>query len=96
MKETILAMSLLVLLTSISTIMAEPSAAGYALEPPALESGHIEVNGGKIFYEAAGHGPPVIMIHDGVLHRETWDSQFAVFAAHCRVIRWDRRGYGRI
>ncbi len=62
---------------------------------PAVESGYIQVDGGKIFYEAAGHGPVIIMIHDGLLHRETWNAQFAVFAKHHRVIRWDRRGYGR-
>ena len=62
---------------------------------PNVESGHIQVDGGKIFYEAAGQGPVIIMIHDGLLHRETWNAQFAVFAKHYRVIRWDRRGYGR-
>jgi len=62
---------------------------------PNVESGYIQVDGGKIFYEAAGQGPVIIMIHDGLLHRETWNAQFAVFAKHYRVIRWDRRGYGR-
>ena len=64
-------------------------------KPPGVESGYIQVNAGKIFYEAAGQGPVIIMIHDGLLHRETWNAQFAVFAKHYRVIRWDRRGYGR-
>ena len=64
-------------------------------KPPAVESGYIQVDGGKIFYETAGLGPVIIMIHDGLLHRETWNAQFAVFAKHYRVIRWDRRGYGR-
>src|SRR5437867_6953607 len=62
---------------------------------PNVESGYIQVDAGKIFYEAAGLGPVIIMIHDGLLHRETWNAQFAVFAKHYRVIRWDRRGYGR-
>ena len=64
-------------------------------EPPNIESGYVDVDGGRIFYEAAGHGPAVVMIHDGVLHRETWDAQFTVFTKGHRVIRWDRRGYGR-
>src|SRR5712692_801986 len=64
-------------------------------KPPAVESGYVQVDGGKIFYEAAGQGPVIIMIHDGLLHRETWNAQFTVFAKHYRVIRWDRRGYGR-
>jgi 3-oxoadipate enol-lactonase len=62
---------------------------------PAVESGYVQVDGGKIFYEAAGQGPVIMMIHDGLLHRETWNAQFGLFATHHRVIRWDRRGYGR-
>lgn len=62
---------------------------------PAVESGYIEVDGGRIFYEAAGQGPVIVMIHDGLLHRETWNAQFSVFAKRYRAIRWDRRGYGR-
>jgi pimeloyl-ACP methyl ester carboxylesterase len=62
---------------------------------PAVESGFIQLDGGKIFYEAAGQGPVIVMIHDGLLHRETWNAQFAVFAKQYRVIRFDRRGYGR-
>jgi len=75
--------------------VAEPSPAGSAPAAPAVESGYVEVDGGRIFYEAAGRGPAVVMIHDGLLHRETWDAQFEAFAASHRVIRWDRRGYGR-
>jgi len=64
-------------------------------EKLAVESGFIQLDGGKIFYEAAGQGPVIVMIHDGLLHRETWNAQFSVFAKQHRVIRWDRRGYGR-
>lgn len=71
-------------------------AAGPAREGPgAVESGYVEVEGGKVFYEAVGDGPAIVMIHDGLLHRETWNDQFAAFAESHRVIRWDRRGYGR-
>ncbi len=66
-----------------------------SVETFSVDSGHIKVNGGRIFYEAAGNGPAVIMIHDGLLHRETWNAQFIAFAGSHRVMRWDRRGYGR-
>lgn len=88
-----------------STVIGAPFSIDFPQEtkPPAstaeklpdVESGYIQLDGGKIFYEASGQGPVVIMIHDGLLHRETWDAQFAAFAKHYRVIRWDRRGYGR-
>jgi 3-oxoadipate enol-lactonase len=93
MKTRVLRSSLFVLGTTfvISTVTAQPSPG----DPGRVGSGYVEVEGGRIFYEAAGHGPAVVMIHDGLLHRETWNAQFASFAASHRVIRWDRRGYGR-
>lgn len=91
MKEIIPRIWFFVLVIIISQVMVEPSSA----ETFSVDSGYIEVNGGSIFYEAAGNGPAVIMIHDGVLHRETWNAQFTAFAGSHRVIRWDRRGYGR-
>lgn len=60
-----------------------------------VDSGFVEVEGGKFFYQATGSGPALIMIHDGLIHSATWDAQFAAFADRYRVIRWDRRGYGR-
>jgi pimeloyl-ACP methyl ester carboxylesterase len=80
---------------SIDSTQETKPAASDKQKHPAVESGYVQVDGGKIFYEAAGQGPVIIMIHDGLLHRETWNAQFAVFAKHFRVIRWDRRGYGR-
>src|SRR5258708_2374075 len=52
-------------------------------------------DGGSVFREEAGSGPPLILTHDGLLHRETWDAQIDDFARHHPVVRWDRRGYGR-
>ena len=75
----------------VSPIAAQPSPGANG----GVESGFVGPEGGKIFYETAGHGPAVVMIHDGLLHRETWNAQFAAFASDHRVVRWDRRGYGR-
>lgn len=60
-----------------------------------VESGFVDVVGGRLFYERAGQGEPVILLHDGLLHRETWDEQFQAFSGNFSVIRYDRRGYGR-
>jgi pimeloyl-ACP methyl ester carboxylesterase len=59
-----------------------------------VQTGFIEVDGGKLYYEEAGKGEAIVMIHDGILHRVTWDAQFDVFAKEYRVVRYDRRGYG--
>jgi pimeloyl-ACP methyl ester carboxylesterase len=106
MKRLITVMQLLALMAlTDSGVTGEPfsSDSPQATKPPArdaekvptIESGYVQVEGGKIFYEAAGQGPVIVMIHDGLLHRETWNAQFDAFAKHYRVIRWDRRGYGR-
>jgi len=76
-------------------VIDNPQASSKPPVNPAIESGYIEVDGGKIFYDVAGQGPVIVMVHDGLLHRETWDAQVASFAKNYRVIRWDRRGYGR-
>ncbi len=59
-----------------------------------VQSGYVQVEGGKLYYEAAGAGETIVLIHDGLVHREIWDAQFAVLARNYRVIRYDRRGYG--
>lgn len=58
-------------------------------------SGFISVPNGKLYYEEAGQETCIVFIHDGMLHSEVYDSQFVTFAKHYRVIRYDRRGYGR-
>ena len=60
-----------------------------------VDSGFVEVDGGRIYYETTGEGTPLVFIHDGILHSETWDEQFAEFGRSFRVVRWDRRGYGK-
>ncbi len=59
------------------------------------KSGYVEVDNGRLYYEIAGEGSAIVMIHDGILHRETWDFQWAEFVRDYRLIRYDRRGYGK-
>jgi 3-oxoadipate enol-lactonase len=72
-----------------TTATTGPTTAG------AVRSGFVATETGRLFYEEAGEGPAVVLIHDGLVHRETWDAQFAAFARQFRVVRYDRRGYGR-
>jgi 3-oxoadipate enol-lactonase len=57
--------------------------------------GFIKAGDDKIFYEATGEGPVLVFIHDGIVHSEVWDAQFKYFAQDHRVVRYDRRGYGK-
>lgn len=57
--------------------------------------GLFATNGTKLYYEIAGAGPPVVLIHGGWLHSGQWDEQFALLTRSYRVLRYDMRGYGR-
>lgn len=59
------------------------------------ESGFVEVEGGRIYYEVEGDGPPVLLIHGGLGTLRMWDEQVPRFAERHRVIRYDTRGLGR-
>jgi len=59
------------------------------------DSGFIDVDGSKLFYEIAGEGETIILLHDGILHHVVWDGQFPVLAKNYRVVRYDRRGFGK-
>jgi 3-oxoadipate enol-lactonase len=57
--------------------------------------GFAEVNGARLQYEVAGEGDPVVLIHAGICDSRMWDDQWAAFARHFRVIRYDVRGFGQ-
>lgn len=59
-----------------------------------VQTGLAEVNGTTLYYEVAGAGHPFILLHGHLLDRRSWDDQFAIFARHYRVIRYDQRGFG--
>jgi pimeloyl-ACP methyl ester carboxylesterase len=49
-----------------------------------------------IYYEDHGAGPPVVLIHGYPLSGRAWDKQVPVLLdAGCRVITYDRRGFGK-
>ena len=59
------------------------------------ETGTLETNGGRIYYEVEGSGPPVVLIHAGVANLRMWDEQVPALRDAYRVIRYDTRGFGR-
>ena len=59
------------------------------------QHGTAHVNGTQLYYETAGRGDALVLIHGHTLDVRMWDDQFATFAAHYHVIRYDMRGYGR-
>ena len=59
------------------------------------ESGFAEINGARVYYEASGKGPAVVLIHGGLVDSRLWDAQMKPLSKHYRVVRFDIRGYGR-
>ncbi len=58
-------------------------------------SGSANINGAQLYYEMKGSGHPLLLIHAGVADSRMFDEQFAAFAEHYKVIRFDLRGFGR-
>ena len=58
-------------------------------------SGFADVNGTRLFYEIAGAGQALTLIHGFSLDTRMWDDQYARFAQRYRVLRYDARGFGR-
>jgi pimeloyl-ACP methyl ester carboxylesterase len=62
---------------------------------PQIRSGFATIDNAKIYYEAAGKGLPLVMIHAGVADSRQWNNEFTNFAQSYQVIRYDMRGYGK-
>lgn len=57
--------------------------------------GTAHVNGAGFHFELAGEGHTLVLLHAGIADGRMWDEQFDAFARHYRVLRYDRRGFGR-
>jgi 3-oxoadipate enol-lactonase len=59
------------------------------------DTGFAALEGAQFYYEVAGRGRPLVLVHAGIADARMWDDQFHAFARHFRVMRYDRRGFGR-
>lgn len=57
--------------------------------------GFIKVLGVDTYYEMAGKGEPLLLIHGVDSDSRMWDPQFNAFADHYQTIRFDLRGFGK-
>jgi 3-oxoadipate enol-lactonase len=58
-------------------------------------SGYITAGGGQLYYESAGDGPAVVLIHGGSVDLRMWDDLMPALTDSYHVIRYDLRGLGR-
>jgi 3-oxoadipate enol-lactonase len=93
MKSPIFAVLLLVTLST-STAEAQSSPKVDTASPVA-PSGLAKVNGETIYYEVEGKGTPLVLIHGWSLNLRMWDQQTSELKRRFKVIRYDRRGFGR-
>ena len=61
------------------------------------ESGHVQRDGVRVYYEAYGTGEPAILFLPTweIVHSRAWKFQIPYFARHGQVVTFDRRGNGR-
>lgn len=59
-----------------------------------MESGYVEANGVRTYYEVDGAGDPLLLLHGGLATNALWASQVPAFAQHYRVVAPERRGHG--
>jgi 3-oxoadipate enol-lactonase len=90
MKKAIMILCLLVV--AASNLVSQKSD---GIVSSTADSGYVSVEGDRLYYEIAGKGNNVVLLHDGLIHREIWDGQFRELAKTFRVMRYDRRGYGK-
>jgi len=57
--------------------------------------GYVEIGGIRTWYEAAGQGEPLVMLHGGLSTNAQWGGLIDTLAEHYRVVAAERRGHGR-
>lgn len=56
---------------------------------------YLDLPDGRIYYEVAGEGPALLLLHAAFTGSRMWDDQWAAFGERHTAIRYDMRGYGR-
>jgi 3-oxoadipate enol-lactonase len=48
-----------------------------------------------LWYDDTGSGPPVVLLHEGVVDSRIWEPVVPILGERHRVLRYDQRGFGR-
>lgn len=59
-----------------------------------MSVGFVEVGGGRVWYEEAGEGPTVLLLHAEAADCRMWDAQWTAFSERFHTIRVDLPGAG--
>jgi len=58
-----------------------------------MSDGFADLGDGRLWYERAGGGFPVVFVHSGLMDARIWE-QFEAFAEQHEIVRYDWRGFG--
>lgn len=56
---------------------------------------YLSANGIRLYYQTAGEGPSLLLLHGLGSASDDWQLQIPIFAGHFRVVAMDLRGHGR-
>jgi pimeloyl-ACP methyl ester carboxylesterase len=58
-------------------------------------NGYLPVDGTSLYYEVAGEGEPIVLLHGLTFDRRMWEPQIGSLAERFTVVSYDLRGFGR-
>jgi 3-oxoadipate enol-lactonase len=58
------------------------------------DSQFVETDGVRLAYDVTGDGPPLVLLHAGIVDRRMWDDLVPLLADKYQVVRFDARGFG--
>src|ERR1700750_2808013 len=83
LRSIVGAFLLIVVMAAPASLLAQP-----------VQSGYVQVNGTRLYYEVHGAGPPLVMLHGGVTPSEMFGTPLAEMAKNFKVIAIHARGHG--
>ncbi|MEZ5124948.1 MAG: alpha/beta hydrolase [Thermoleophilia bacterium] len=60
-----------------------------------MSVGYVDVGGGRLWYEEAGEGPSILLLHGEAADSRMWDAQWTAFTDRFHTIRLELPGSGR-
>ena len=75
--------------------LAPPPTPEQAAQADQRQGAYADINGARIFYQVAGQGTPLLLIHGFPLSGQLYQGQLAELSKHFTVITPDLRGFGK-
>jgi pimeloyl-ACP methyl ester carboxylesterase len=60
-----------------------------------VDSGYVNANGLRMYYEMYGEGRPLILLHGGTATLSSWYEHIPAYVSHFKTIAIDSRGHGK-